>query len=116
MAIRLTKGIGNETKKCKGERKREVKEISNVISRISSLHFRKQVTATIMISPVSQCSKMLRQNKIRYGRLIRRPLKLSQFAADIVNHVSLPVKVPKLQHQLRSAIIFSVSHSFEYYH
>jgi len=39
VAIRPTKGIGKEIKERKGESKREVKEISNVISRTSRLHF-----------------------------------------------------------------------------
>jgi hypothetical protein len=39
VAIRLKKGIGNETKEEIGERKGEVKEISNVISRISRPQF-----------------------------------------------------------------------------
>jgi hypothetical protein len=55
-------------------------------------------------------------NKIRYGRLIRRPLKLSKFVGYIVNYVSLPVEVTKLQYQLMSTSIFSVSHPFQYHH
>jgi hypothetical protein len=39
VAIRLKKGIGDKIEERKGERKGEVKEINNVISRISRLHF-----------------------------------------------------------------------------
>jgi hypothetical protein len=60
VAIRLTKRIENEFKERKGERKREMKEINNVIYWTSRFHFSKQVTARIIISPVGQCSKMLR--------------------------------------------------------
>jgi len=60
VAIRLTKGIGNEIKERRGEMNREVKEISNVISWTSRFHFSKQVMVKSIISLVGQCSKMLR--------------------------------------------------------
>jgi hypothetical protein len=76
VAIRLKKGIGNETKERKWERKGEVKEINNVISRISGLQSQAGHchNSDISCQPMQQNSTA--RHKIRYGRIIRRPLKL----------------------------------------
>lgn len=67
VAIRLTKWIGNEIKKRKGKKERRGE--GNKYCNFSDIKvaLSQQVTARIMISPVSQCSKnaKIKQNSLR---------------------------------------------------
>jgi hypothetical protein len=64
VAIRLTKGIGKEIKERKGERKREVKEISNVISRTLALSQGHGHNYDVSCQPMQQNAE-IKQNSLR---------------------------------------------------